>query len=68
VDPFAPLVDTGVKMTYQELLEALQKLTPEQLECDLTVEDKSDGECFPAELRICDVGHMLNINHPVIYF
>lgn len=54
-------------MTYQELLDALCQLGPPQLACDVTVENL-DGECLPAELRICDIEHMtLDEGHPVIY-
>jgi hypothetical protein len=56
-------------MTYKQLIEELQKLTPEQLECDVTVEDSIDNECYPAELRIVGSEHdSLDEDHPVIYF
>jgi len=62
-------------MTYQDLLNALSKMTPEQLQCDLTVEVPVDhgsvaawgNECYPAELKICEVNHgVLDEDHPVI--
>lgn len=56
-------------MTYKQLIEELQKLSPEQLSCDVTVEDGTENECYPAELRIADTEHdSLDENHPVIYF
>lgn len=55
-------------MTYQELLEAIQKMNEEQLCSDVTVEFGISDECFPAELRICDCEHeILDPGHPVIY-
>lgn len=55
-------------MTYKELLEKLNKLTEEQLNCDVTVEIMIENECYPAELRICGKTHdSLDEDHPVIY-
>ncbi len=55
-------------MTYRDLLECLQKLTEEQLECTLTVELGISDECLPAEWRICGEEHfVLDDGHPVIY-
>jgi hypothetical protein len=55
-------------MTYRELLERLSSLSDEQLNCNVTVEDPYEDECFPAELRICGEDHSsLDEDHPVIY-
>lgn len=63
-------------MTYQDLFNALSKMTPEQLQCDLTVEiamDYGSNECVPtvtapAELKICGIEHgVLDEDHPVIF-
>ena len=51
-------------MTYLELMEALSKLTDEQLKCNVTVKcaiPLDEGECAAADLDITDEGH------PVIY-
>ncbi len=55
-------------MTYRELLNELVKLTPDQLYSDITVELGPEDECYPAELRICDIDHpSLDDKHPVIF-
>jgi hypothetical protein len=55
-------------MTYRRLLKALSKLSPQQLDCDVTVELGVEEECFPAEFRIADVEHYtLDDNHPIIF-
>ncbi len=56
-------------MKYLDLLQQLQKLTPEQLQMTVTVEDGIENECYAAELRITDTEHdSLDENHPVIFF
>ena len=55
-------------MTYRDLIKQLEKLTDEQLDCTMTVEDAYETECRAAELRICDDNHdSLDDNHPVIF-
>jgi len=55
-------------MTYLDLLQALNNLTDEQLNCMVTVELGITDECYGADLRICDSEHgVLDENHPVIY-
>ena len=58
-------------MTYQDLLNSLSKMTPEQLQCDITVEialDYGQNECYPAELKFCGIEHgVLDEDHPVIF-
>ena len=55
-------------MKYKTLLEKLQKMTPDQLELDVTVEDPHEDECFPAVLRTAGSHHSsLEENHPVLY-
>jgi hypothetical protein len=56
-------------MTYKELITVLQALTPEQLDCDVTVEDSYENECYPARLEIASENHdSLEDNYPVILF
>jgi len=56
-------------MTYRELLEKLTNMTDFQLDCDITVEDSCESECFAATLRIADTEHdSLDNNHPIIFF
>lgn len=57
------------KITYRDLLKELMELSDEQLECDVTVENGIENECFAAELRICAEEHdSLDEDHPVIYY
>ena len=59
----------GIEMTYRELIEQLEKLTEEQLECTVTVEDLYDQECYAADLAITGNGHdSLDEDHPIITF
>lgn len=37
-------------MTYQQLLESLLSLNPDQLACAVTIEVGSIAECFPVNL------------------
>jgi hypothetical protein len=56
-------------MKYRELLEKLKQLSDEQLNCDVTVEDNCECECYPGELDICGPNHdSLDEDHPVIRF
>jgi len=56
------------KITYRELIQRLNKLTDEQLDCDVTVDLGTSEECFAAEFRVCGENHWtLDDNHPVIY-
>lgn len=56
-------------MTYRQLAEALQLLTFEQLDSDVTVEASYEEECYPAVFRICNDNHdSLKTGHPVFYF
>ena len=55
-------------MTYADLLEKLQQMTPEQLGCHVTAEDPYENECYPAALRIAGSTHdSLDEGHPVLY-
>lgn len=54
--------------TYRQLLQALSELSPEQLDCDITAEDKFENEFYPAVLRISGDDSRLDNGHPVIYF
>lgn len=56
-------------MTYRELMQAIDKMTEEQKDCTVTIEDSAEEECYPAELSIAGSEHFsLDENHPVIYF
>ena len=56
-------------MTYRELIAELNKLTEEQLNMDITVEDAYENECYPARFDICSSEHeLLDDGHPVIVF
>ena len=52
-------------MTYYDLYWALEKLTPSQLECDVTICDM-DGEFFPAVLHITQENDILDKGHPYL--
>ncbi len=55
-------------MTYRELRDGLNELDDDQLYADVTVELGPETECYPAELRICDIDHdSLDDGHPVIF-
>ena len=56
-------------MTYRELIETLEKLTEEQLDCTVTVEDLYHQECYAGDLAITGNGHdSLDEDHPIITF
>ena len=56
-------------MTYRELIETLEKLTEEQLDCTVTVDDLYDEECYAGDLDIAAGGHdILDEDHPIITF
>lgn len=59
-----------MRMTYRQLLHKLVELSDEQLQCDLTVADGINTECFPADLRFADEDNFdsLDEGHPVIYY
>ena len=64
-----PFTLLEIEMTYRELIEQLEKLTEEQLECTVTVEDLYDQECYSADLAITGNGHdSLDEDHPIITF
>ena len=55
-------------MTYREMLDMFGNLTDRQLDCDVTVEDPFNEECYPADFRICSKDHdKLDEDHPVIF-
>ena len=58
-------------MTYRQLMEKLPGLSDEQLDCDLTVCNARDDECF-GECCLSfadeDVATSLDEDHPIIYF
>ena len=49
-------------MTYDDLLTAIQKMTPEQRSMDLTI--FTIGEFYLAELLVSDDADVLDANHP----
>ncbi len=59
-----------MRITYRTLGKLIDKMNEDQKDCDVTVEmqDETDGEVFPVELRICGVDHgVLDPEHPVLY-
>jgi hypothetical protein len=55
-------------MTYQELLDALRELTPEQLASEVTVELGPEDRVYPAEPHVCSPEHFaLADYYPVIF-
>jgi hypothetical protein len=54
-------------MTYKELLERLKDLDDYQLGMDITVQNGSIDECFPARFLITD-HDSLDDEHPVFFF
>jgi len=55
-------------VTWEELANAILKLSSEQRNSTVTVELGVSDECYPADLRICDIEHeSLDENHPVVY-
>jgi len=59
-------------MTYKELLQQLQQLTEEQLNCDVAIccEDDED-EYYQASVElvfVTDECQVLDVDHPVIRF
>jgi len=57
------------KMSYRQLLNQLQQMTDEQLDCDVTVEDTAENECYPASIYFAGEEHdSLDENHPIICF
>lgn len=57
-------------MTFQNLLDKLQKLTPEQLNSDVTVCDSNRDEFVPVfEFKISDASNdVLDEGHPFLSF
>lgn len=56
-------------MTYRQLMEEISRMTDEQKDAQVTVEDSFEEECYSAELRICGPEHQtLDDGYPVIYF
>jgi hypothetical protein len=56
----------SAQFKYRDLLAQLQAMTPEQLNCDVTLQDV-DGEVYPAALSFWDeFDDRLDPNHPVI--
>ena len=54
-------------MTYRELIEQLEKLTDEQLDCTVTVDSLDRRECYPAGLAITGNDHdSLDEDHPIL--
>lgn len=60
------------RLTWADLKDLIDDMDMDQLYTDVTIETADDGECFAAELRICDTaGHAgngsLDEYHPVLY-
>ena len=57
-----------MRITYRTLAQLIEKMSDEQKDCDVTVEDGIENECYHAELRISAENHdSLDDNHPVIF-
>jgi hypothetical protein len=55
-----------MRITYRTLAAAIQQMTAEQQDCDVTYEDY-EGECRAVTLRICGENHdSLDDYHPVL--
>ncbi len=57
-----------IEMTYRELIEQLEKLTEEQLECTVTVQDLYDTDYYDADFDIVVESDVLDEDHPIITF
>ena len=58
-------------MTYQELLNQLQQLNPEQLNQDVAVYHDHEGEYYQSDVEFVfatDECQVLDVNHPIIRF
>ena len=58
-------------MTYQELLNQLQQLNPEQLNQDVAVYDEGTDEYYQGKVKLVfatDAQDVLDLNHPIIRF
>ena len=57
-------------MTYQELLNQLQQLNPEQLNQDVAIWDEDDDEFYQqdVDLLFVDDTDVLDVDHPIIRF
>ena len=56
-----------MRITYRTLAALINKMSEEQKDMDVTVENRDEGECFAGELLISE-DDSLDENHPVIYF
>ena len=57
-------------MTYQELLNQLQQLNPEQLNQDVAIWDEDNDEFYQqdVDLLFVDDTDVLDVDHPIIRF
>ena len=53
-------------MTYRELRDKLDELTPEQLDCDVTLHDLDDEYCPISSLETYDTEGVLEPDHPFL--
>ena len=61
--------NNNMNTTYKELLTALQELTPEQLNMNVTIYDSRGDEFYPAHaLKVTTYIDVLDNNHPYIPF
>lgn len=61
------MLEIGIK-TYRQMKMALELLTDEQLDANITIELEHADEFYPAEFRICGENHgVLDDGHPVIF-
>jgi hypothetical protein len=58
----------NMRYTYRTLAALINLMSDEQKDCDVTVENPFEEECYAAHLRIAGTQHdSLDENHPVIY-
>ena len=58
-------------MTYQELLNQLQQLNPEQLNQDVAIWDEDNDEFYQQDVDLLFVDNtqdVLDVDHPIIRF
>jgi hypothetical protein len=59
------LLSKGSINTYRQLKEALELLTEDQLDANISV--LHQDEYYPAEFRIDDEGSVLDEKHPILF-
>lgn len=55
-------------LTYRELRNILNKMSDFQLDCDVTIQDTQEDECYAGEFVLLGEEQGLDEGHPVISF